>query len=407
MNKAVFDEIKMITKAIIATGNGGRLEKGSRAKDIPGGAETDENSEAKNSEIQLQIYDEKNCASLYEIFSSITETNNNSHFQEDFTSTVLKSGKAISPIDAGTCILDSSRTAAFIRATYEAIERAKEKFRGDLPIRVLYAGCGPFAPFATALSTVFSPDEVLFTVIDIHRRSIESVKKIVTALGIEGNFSDIITANATSFKSKHSKKYHVLIVEVMQRALSVEPQVAIMANLIEELIPGGYTVPKKISIEAYLGDPNIIFSLGSQQGNGPDKLNKLEKSNLLRLGKVLDISPDLIRKMVKNKVDFTKADSPILRSYIFIPAQKSKEVYLMLFTRVELTRQITLERMSSGITIPVVFTKLGPFKESEFIEFGYIVDGDKTGIRYRAITKGSVKLKIKGLINFIITNVIE
>ncbi|MDP4193509.1 MAG: hypothetical protein Q8940_00585 [Bacteroidota bacterium] len=405
MNKAVFDEIKMITKAIIATGNGDRLEKGSKAKDIPGRTEIDENSEAKNSEIQSQSYNEKSCARLFEIFSSVTEINNNSCFKEDFTSTILKSGKAISPIDAGTCILDSSRTAAFIRATYEAIERAKEKFRGDLPIRVLYAGCGPFAPFATALSTVFSQNEVLFTVIDIHRRSIESVKKIVTALGIEDNFSDIITSDATNFKSKHSQKYHVLIVEVMQRALSVEPQVAIMANLIPQLIPGGYAIPKEISVEAYLGDPNLIFSLGSQIG--PDKLNKLEKSNLLRLGKVLDISPKLIRKMVKKKVDFTKSDKPILRSYIFIPAQKSKEIYLMLFTRVELTGQITLERMSSGITIPVVFTKLGPFKESEFIEFGYTIDGDKTGIRYRAIRKESVKLKIKGLLNFVITNVIR
>ena len=123
---------------------------------------------------------ENNSARLYEtakhyysFLSEITEISDASENPADDDITFVKGGKAISPKDAARCILDYRRTAKFLQGIYAAIRHARKVFPGE-KIEILYAGCGPFAALAVPQCAKFSSDEIAFTLIDIHQRSLDS-----------------------------------------------------------------------------------------------------------------------------------------------------------------------------------------------------------------------------------------
>ena len=64
--------------------------------------------------------------------------------------TLLDSGMAVSPLTAAFCAREVFRTAAFIKGLGEAVQDAA---RDDRPVRVLYAGCGPYALLALPFGT--------------------------------------------------------------------------------------------------------------------------------------------------------------------------------------------------------------------------------------------------------------
>ena len=104
-------------------------------------------------------------------------------YYEDLQNTTLAGGLAIAPRDAIRSILDYYRTVQYLRGTHAAISKARQKL-SRAPLEVLYAGCGPFAPFALALATKFSPEEVRFTLLDVHSRSLETAKHIFEVMGL-------------------------------------------------------------------------------------------------------------------------------------------------------------------------------------------------------------------------------
>lgn len=172
---------------------------------------------------------------LYSFFSSISPV-------PDGDPTALPSGLALSPADAAACTLDARRTEVFLCALRDAIAAAPRK-----PAEVVYAGTGPFAPLAIPLMTQLAPGDARFTLIDIHPGSVQSVKNIVATLDL-GNFvRDVIAADATTYR--HGRPIDVGIAEVMQRALTVEPQVAIMRNLRAQLADGGVVIPQRVTID--------------------------------------------------------------------------------------------------------------------------------------------------------------
>jgi len=201
-------------------------------------------------------------ASLYRLFRDITGLRKNTGDPRDRSAISLSAGWAISPLDAGRCLLDLRRTAVYLRGVYDAIREAQQRFPGDV-IHVLYAGCGPFALLCLPLLPLLAGHAVRFTLLDVHARAIKSVQAIMAALRLEGTNVDCLVCDATHYRNPDYRPLHVVVSETMQRALEKEPQVAILMNTAPQLAAGGLMVPEMIAVEAVL--TNLSRELG---GNG-------------------------------------------------------------------------------------------------------------------------------------------
>ena len=92
---------------------------------------------------------------------------------------LLPQGVAINPQAAAFCIKDYTRTVIFIRGVHAAIATLQARLPQQ-PIRILYAGCGPFATLLLPLLTRFKATELDITLLDIHQRSLNSVGKLLS-----------------------------------------------------------------------------------------------------------------------------------------------------------------------------------------------------------------------------------
>jgi hypothetical protein len=162
----------------------------------------------------------------------------------------LPCGMAIAPADAARCTKDGLRTAMFLRGVLAAIQEAKLRFPGEC-IEVVYAGTGPYAPLAVPLMPRFAPGEARFTLLDIHQSTVESLRAVIDYFGIAPLVRAVIRADATAHQ--HPAPFHVLICETMQRALTVEPQVAITRHLAPQLHEQGIVVPQRIGVDLFVG----------------------------------------------------------------------------------------------------------------------------------------------------------
>ena len=163
----------------------------------------------------------------------------------------LPTGKAISPRDAATCMLDTVRTRKFVRGLRDAVHSAKARFP-DTRIDILYAGCGPFATLALPVCNAFDAGEISFTFLDGHEAAIRSVRSIVEKLGFGDHTRDFVVGDATEFSLPGT--FHIVVAEMMQRALDHEPQVAATLHLAKALVPDGVFIPEEITIDLCLTD---------------------------------------------------------------------------------------------------------------------------------------------------------
>lgn len=162
--------------------------------------------------------------------------------------TRLESGLAISPTTAAMCIREVFRTPAFIRGLGYAI---RDAIKPGQPVHVLYAGCGPYALLALPLMTVFSKEQAVFTLLDIHRECLDDAMKLIGSFGLSDHVGECLCVDATAYKIPADKKPDVIVSETMSVALHNEPQVSIARNLLSQA-PDARMVPQQVSVEACL-----------------------------------------------------------------------------------------------------------------------------------------------------------
>jgi len=272
----------------------------------------------------------------------------------------LPSGKAISPEDAARCIQDFMRTAKFLQGIEAAIRTAQQRFPQQT-LNILYAGCGPFAPLALAISTRFNAAEIRFTLLDVHQESLDNAQRLFYTLGLTDRIASLILADAATYQWPATSPLHLVVSETMQRALDKEPQVAITQNLAPQLCEGGILIPENIRVEAVLC---IAAKEFPETGGDPFRIP---------LGVLMNLNKDTATSELLTTAAVVQA-----------PENMAELPHCMLFTTIKVFDDFVLNAYESGLTYPMTLYPLGKIKAGEILEFQYEL-GIKPGFLYRRV----------------------
>jgi len=325
---------------------------------------------------------------LYSLCSSITGIDESSTHADDLNETGLPNGKALSPKDAAGCVLDYRRTAKLLRGVHAAILEAQRRFP-DTTIELLYAGCGPFAPLAIPLTSRFKPAEIQFTLLDIHKRSLDAAQTVFQAFGATAFVRDYRQCDAASYKHDAPHVIHIVVAEVMQAALEHEPQVAITINLASQLCAGGIFIPERIVVSCRLCDPTYEFSPLPVEADAAHSLSARSRDKFrIELGSVLELTAASSLNLLTHSGGRHRAASLSPKVIIDVPKDLDGELNLMLSTTINVFDSIALSEYESGLTYPRILYGLGKIRGGMRIEFAYHL-GDKPGFKYSLYEGGN------------------
>jgi hypothetical protein len=309
------------------------------------------------------------AASLDRLFRDITGVREDTVDPRDRSAISAPAGSAISPLDAGRCLLDPRRTAIYLRGVHGAIQEAQQRFPGEV-IHVLYAGCGPFAPLCLPLLPLFAGQAVRFTLLDVHARAVECVQALLAALRLEGANADCLVCDATRYHDPDHRSLHVVVSETMQQALEKEPQVAILMNTAPQLKAGGLMVPEMIAVDAVLTD--LSRELGGD-GVVPEPW-----SGRVPLGRILEVDRERACAWAASGV---RSHLPPAR--IALPSTVAAQYSLVLATTIRTFGAHELREYESGLTYPLM---VNGWRAGEELEFTYRL-GEKPGFHLERIVR--------------------
>ncbi|MCB0519520.1 MAG: hypothetical protein KDD27_11295 [Saprospiraceae bacterium] len=268
------------------------------------------------------------------------------------------SGMAISVNEAALCLLDYRRTGQFFRGMHRAILDAKQEFPGQT-IEVLYAGCGPYAPFFTLIAPMFSPDEVQFTLIEINDASLATARMLIHEMGLQPYLRENYLADATLFKVPNAADYHILFSETMDTALEREPMVSILLNLLPQLREEIMVIPQNVTVEG------VFF----RETDLPDGIDALYELSADYKGHSIGIIMDMADAIHEYLSHVPPADKVFHKIQLPLPAPEYW-AYFALFTTVEVWDDLFLYKNDSDIT-DLRVRKMEDLSPGNFIHFKY------------------------------------
>lgn len=164
----------------------------------------------------------------------------------------LQQGVAINPRAAAHCINDYRRSVVFTRGVHAALTELCAR-QATLPVKVLYAGCGPYALLVLPLLDLFPRGSLELTLLDIHQQSLDSVERLFSRLVATDHEARFVAADACHYQ--HHAPLDLVIAETMQKALEQEPQFAVTAQLAPQLDAEGIFIPRRVEVELGLPLP--------------------------------------------------------------------------------------------------------------------------------------------------------
>ncbi len=277
---------------------------------------------------------------LYAIFKSITGIDFTSWSNDDIH---LPSGKAISPEGAAHCLLEFKRTTIFLRGIKQATDSKMSNSKNK--VKILYAGCGPYATLITPLLHYYSADRLRVTLLDVNSVSLSSAEKLINTLGLADYIDQFVLTDATTYTI--DRLYDIVISETMQAGLKNEPQVAITQNLIPQCKADTIFIPEQITVDAYLKKRGIW--------DGGQLLEEGGETN------------HLCELFTVNKANL---DSSSYRKVVTLPQTFNKPYDLLLYTTIKVFGNEVLGLNDCSLNIPLRYFELRD-NYPKAIEFWY------------------------------------
>jgi hypothetical protein len=219
---------------------------------------------------------------LRDLFEGLTAFRPDWQNDSPATGTRLDCGLAVSPTHAALCLREWRRTSAFLRGLAQAIEEARQPAR---PVRVLYAGCGPYALLALPLMTVFSRGEAVFTLLECHREVLDRALALIDGFGLSDRVTRAHCVDATRFQVPPEEVPDVIVSEVMAVALHNEPQVGVTRHLLRQA-PQARMVPAAVKVALCALDPareHRLLEAGETGPISPPARDRIELGGLFEL----------------------------------------------------------------------------------------------------------------------------
>lgn len=295
---------------------------------------------------------------LREFFEGITRFNIDPARDIAVGQTRLDSGLAISPVLAAMCIREAFRTLAFIRGLADAIADAQCP---DRPVRVLYAGCGPFALLAVPLMTVFSSEQVQFTLLDIHQECLDDAAALIQSLGLSVHVDVVVCADATRYEIPAECCPDVIVSETMAVCLHNEPQVSVFRHLFSQA-PEAKLVPQSVTIDMCLLDWSKEHVLVSADHVGDIPSPQRDRLNL---GRVFELDGANILCWQTIDEDYLPAGR------VQIPEMVDGRYRPYLLTNIVVYGENRLQDYDSSLTMPQPLPGRPTFTGGETLQFRY------------------------------------
>lgn len=276
-------------------------------------------------------------------------------------------GVAISPTMASMCLEDYSRTVQFIRSIHDAILDLRKQI-DDRPVRVLYAGCGPWATLAIPVISIFPASEVKFTLLDIHEASIATARSLIYRLGLSDSIENCETLDAADYTIEADGRPDIILIEMLRAGLDAEPQVAVAMQLFREA-PDATMIPDEVRIDLVLINQSREFTFDGSMDSDEIVRDRID------VGEVFVLNKSALESWVQS------AERPPLRSLTF--PEFDEQIYRpMLTTTIRVYGEHLLKDYDAGITCPKALPSDVDTKSGATLEFSYEI-GERPGLRTR------------------------
>ncbi len=263
-------------------------------------------------------------------------------------------GMALGTAWAATCLEDWFRTIQFVSGILQAIE--EKLVNAQHPIRILYAGTGPYATLMLPALTIYTSDQIQCTLIEYNPESFRHMRSIVHDLGLESRVQSFVHADAITYEPLLD--IDILVSETMQAGLMEETQVPIALHLSQYLASDGIMIPESITVSAAL----------ISRMEGPEKKSGLQEQPLLELTKTF---------CLKTKIPSNTA-LLLQKTCVFEPSEDYSR--LALTTRINIFGNHRIDEHLSGLTIPLILHEFRTFEKVE-VHFWYELE-PKTGFQF-------------------------
>lgn len=287
-------------------------------------------------------------------------------------------GLAVSPKWAEMCLDEFVRTIQFLRGLNAAIQAVKSQ-SSTRPVRILYIGCGPFATLAVPLMSTYSADEVVFTLIDIHQESADSVDRIVNTLGLSDRVQHIHVIDALAYETDSANLPDILVMEVMQAALDKEMQVPVARHILAQ-VPSVVMVPEAIHVDLKLVQPSVEYA--TMLTEDQEALARSRQD----IGRVFSLTKETVADWANIEIETLPAAT------LEIPAFNADTQQLVMSTEIITFGHHRLNNRDTGLTAPRVHPSIISTTPGDRIQFQYKL-GQNPGLVGKLVTDAIDDLK--------------